>query len=63
MPNGTEWADWDQGNRLVWEQVGKLWALPLPEDSVFEFDTAQMLIDLDPNKFEEIVSPDWARRW
>ena len=63
LPNGTEWAHWDQGNRLVWAQGGKLWALALPRDGVFEVDAAQMPIDLDPNKFEEIVSPDWARRW
>jgi hypothetical protein len=62
LPIGTEWADWDKQGRLVWAEAGKIWALS-PKNAPLDFADAKMLIDLNPNKFEEVVAPAWAREW
>jgi len=57
---GAEWADWDQGGRLVFAQNGKIYALSA--DAIGQ-EPPQELTDLNGNKFEAVEAPEWARHW
>ena len=63
LPVGTDWADWDCRQRLVWSQGGRIWAFHFASNRRTDLDKAEMLIDLNANRPAGIISPEWARHW
>jgi hypothetical protein len=57
---GAEWADWDHRGRLLFARGGKLFAV---EPGQTGLNGARELIDLNGNKFEPVVAPEWAKTW
>ena len=53
------WADWDDGRRLVFARHGRLFNATVEGTQLHEAE----LYDFNPLVPEEIVAPDWARRW
>jgi hypothetical protein len=60
VPFVAEWADWDQAGRLVLARAGTIRTADMQADETL---IERQLADFSPNRFEEIIAPDWARRW
>ncbi len=60
VPFVAEWADWDRAGRLVLAKAGTIRTASLQADMSL---TERELADFNPNRFKEVISPDWARRW
>jgi len=57
--DGVSWAEWDSWDRLALVRAGALYAATVADGAVQE----TLLCDFNPLHPEEIVSPDWAKRW
>jgi hypothetical protein len=53
-----QWLDVDRRGRLIYGHEGCLWAW-----DQFPNGKAEMIADLNGNKFEGIAPPDWATQW
>lgn len=60
VPFMAEWADWDQAGRLVFARAGTIRTANMQVDKTL---TERELADFNPNRFEEVIAPHWARRW
>ncbi len=61
----SNWADWGHNGDLLFAKDGKLFRilfsqLPLTPDSK---SCAVMVKDLNDSKFEEVLTPPWAKSW
>ena len=53
-----QWIDIDHRGRVVFGDEGKLWAW-----EGFPDGEPKMIADLNENKFEPVIAPDWALNW
>jgi hypothetical protein len=56
---GADWADWDQGGRLVFTRSGQVWSGRWIGKSL----ECKLLADLNDHRPSKVVSPSWARSW
>lgn len=56
----ADWVDWDHRGRLVLLRDGRVSAAEVGDGTV---GPLRELIDLNPDRPEPRVAPDWARRW
>jgi hypothetical protein len=56
---GANWADWDQRGRVIYARDGQIFAQEPEQIGTF----ARPLADFNEQKFESIVTPDWAAQW
>lgn len=56
----AEWADWDQSGRLCYVGKGKVFAASVDDDCEIR---SKELADLNSQVHEEILSPEWAKKW
>ena len=58
----TDWADWDHNGDLVYAQDGKLFRVKIESASI-ESSSTRKIADFSQMKFEEVIAPDWAKKW